>query len=148
MAVFVVVAALKGLYGRRRARHGIQRVASAWTIAFIIALVFLLVLDPTGIGARYTIAWLTAGVLSLAGRSGFDALLRVFFGPNGDAPPVVLMGTRESCRSALAALGTLPPGSGLNVVGLLTQDHGAPLEPGSPGFRPSWATPGTSGPPS
>ena len=29
------------------------------------------------------------------------------------------MGTRSSCRSALAALATLPPGSGLNVVGPL-----------------------------
>ena len=58
----------------------------------------MLVVDPTGIGARYTIAWLAAGVLSIAGRSGFDALIGVFFGPNGDAPPVVLMGTRKSCR--------------------------------------------------
>ena len=90
IGVFVAVAALKGLYGRRRTRYGIRKVASAWTIAFLVALVFVLVVDPTGIGARYTIAWFTAGVFSIAGRSAFDALIGAIFGPNGDAPPVVL----------------------------------------------------------
>ena len=47
LAVFVVVAALKGLYGRRRARHGVRKVVSAWTIAFVVTLVLMLVLDPT-----------------------------------------------------------------------------------------------------
>ncbi len=134
VGVFVAVAALKGLYGRRRTRYGIRKVASAWTIAFLVTLVFVLVADPTGIGARYTIAWFTAGVFSIAGRSVFDALIGVIFGPNGDAPPVVLMGTRKSCRSALASLEALPPSSGVNVVGLLTQDHAAPRDPEARGL--------------
>ena len=96
MAVFVAVAALKGLYGRMRVRHELRKVVSAWAIAFIVALVFMLLIDPTGIGARYTIAWLTAGVLSVAGRSGFDAMLRASLrperrcstgGPHGHAAP-------------------------------------------------------------
>lgn len=136
LTVLVAVAALKGLYGRRRSRRGIRRVASAWAIAFIVALVISLVADPTGIGARYTIAWLAAGLLSAAGRAGFDAILGAVFGPNSDAAPVVLMGTRESCRSALSALGTLSPASSVNVVGLLTQDHAAPREHAPQGLPP------------
>jgi exopolysaccharide biosynthesis polyprenyl glycosylphosphotransferase len=133
VAVFVTVAALSGLYGRRRARHGIRKVASAWAIAFVITLVLMLVIDPRGIGARYTIAWLTAGVLNAACRSGFDALTRALLGPNGDAPPAVLMGTRASCKSALE---TLRSASGINVVALLTQDYAAARKADAYGLPP------------
>lgn len=127
-AVFVAVAALKGLYGRKRARHGVRKTISAWTIAFVVTLFLMLVLDPIGIGARYVIAWLAAGVISAVGRLGFDAALGALYGPGGDAPPVILIGTQTSCESALSALGTLPPSSCVNVVGLVRQDREAPQQ--------------------
>src|SRR5665647_1161308 len=48
-AVLVVVAALKGLYGRRHVRHNARRILTAWTIAFVTTLVLMLVVDPVGI---------------------------------------------------------------------------------------------------
>jgi exopolysaccharide biosynthesis polyprenyl glycosylphosphotransferase len=124
-AVFAAVAAFKGLYGRRRSRHGLRKIASAWTIAFVVTIVLMLVVDPVGIGARYVIAWIAAGALSMAGRSGFDAVLEAIFGPRGDAPPVILLGTRESCLSALSVLGTLTAADCVNVVGLVTRGEAA-----------------------
>src|SRR5665647_3346886 len=48
-AVLVVVAALKGLYGRRHLRRNARRILAAWTIAFVTTLVLLLVVGPVGI---------------------------------------------------------------------------------------------------
>jgi exopolysaccharide biosynthesis polyprenyl glycosylphosphotransferase len=135
IAVFAAVAAFKGLYGRKRSRHGVRKIASAWAIAFVVTLVFMLVVDPAGIGARYVIAWLAAGVLSMAGRSGFDAVLEAVYGPHGDAPPVILLGTHQSCLSALSVLGALPPADCVNVVGLVTRGA-APEETRPPGLPP------------
>ncbi|HET6496977.1 MAG TPA: hypothetical protein VFH61_16615, partial [Thermoleophilia bacterium] len=92
-AVLAAVAAVKGLYGRKRARHGVRKILSAWTIAFVVTLVFMLAVDPTGIGARYVITWLLAGILSVAGRVGFDAVVGAIYGPEGDAPPVIVLGS-------------------------------------------------------
>ena len=47
--VLIVVAALKGLYGRRHVRHNARRILAAWTIAFVVTLVLMLVVDPVGI---------------------------------------------------------------------------------------------------
>ena len=124
-AVFAPVAAFKGLYGRKRARHGVRRILSAWTIAFVVTLVIMLVIDPADIGARYVIAWLLAGILSVVGRAGFDAVIGAIYGPGGDAPPVLVLGTQASCEQALSALATLPPTHCVNVVGLVTQDRDA-----------------------
>jgi exopolysaccharide biosynthesis polyprenyl glycosylphosphotransferase len=126
VAVALSVAAFAGLYGRRRARHGVRKIASAWILAFVVTLVLMLVIDPTNIGARYVITWLAAGALSIAGRLGFDAVLGYLFGAHGDAPPVIVLGTQASCEAALSALATLPPASCVNVVGLVTQDRAGP----------------------
>jgi exopolysaccharide biosynthesis polyprenyl glycosylphosphotransferase len=117
--VVVAVAAAKGLYGRRYARHNVRKILSAWTIAFVVATVFMLVVDPVGIGARYVIAWLLAGVLATAGRFAFDALAVRLFGSEGDAPPALLLGTLESCSSALSTLMSLAPADRVKVVGLV-----------------------------
>jgi len=124
-AVFAAVAAVKGLYGRKRARHGVRKILSAWTIAFVATLVLMLAVDPTGIGARYVVTWLLAGILSVAGRVGFDAVVGAIYGPEGDAPPVIVLGSQASCEQALSALATLPPTDCVNVVGLVTPDRDA-----------------------
>ena len=86
-AVIVAVAALKGLYGRRHVRHSANTIVSVWTITFVTILVLMLVIDPTGIGARYVVAWMVGCVFSAAGRYPYDALVALAYGPAGDAPP-------------------------------------------------------------
>ena len=121
-AVIVVVAALKGLYGRRYVRHGARKIVSAWTIAFVTTLMLMLVIDPVGIGARYVVAWLVGGGLAVAGRYLYDALVALVYGPEGDAPPALLLGDLDSCLSALPTLASLAPTSRVRVVGLVVPD--------------------------
>jgi exopolysaccharide biosynthesis polyprenyl glycosylphosphotransferase len=131
----VSVAAVKGLYGRRWVRHSAGKILSAWTIAFVATLVLMLVVDPVGIGARYVVAWFAAGCFSLAGRYAFDLLVSLIYGTDGDAPPALLLGTRESCSSALAVLAGLAPADCVRVTGLLVP--GGELESeGDPGATP------------
>ena len=121
-AVIVLVAALKGLYGRRYVRHSVRKVISAWTIAFVTSLVLMLVVDPVGIGARYVVAWLVGCGLAVAGRYLYDALVALAYGADGDAPPALLLGSLDSCLSALPTLATLAPASRVSVVGLVVPD--------------------------
>ena len=118
-AVLIVVAALKGLYGRRYVRHDVRRLLAAWTIALVTALVLMLVVDPGGIGARYVVVWLFAAVLAAGGRYAYDALVSLAYGADGDAPPALLLGDLDSCLSALPALAALAPASRVEVVGLV-----------------------------
>ena len=92
-AVLTVVAALRGLYGRRYVRHDLRRLFTAWMSAFIITLVLLLVVDPVGIGARYVVVWLLATVLAIGGRYFYDALISLAYGADGDAPPALFSAT-------------------------------------------------------
>jgi exopolysaccharide biosynthesis polyprenyl glycosylphosphotransferase len=117
--VLVLVAAVKGLYGRRYSRHSAPKILSAWTIAFVTTLALMLVVDPVGIGARYVVAWLAAGAFSLAGRYAFDRLVCLIYGVDGDVPPALLLGTRDSCSTALAMLAALAPADCVRVVGLV-----------------------------
>ena len=121
-AVIVVVAALKGLYGRQYVRHSARKIVSAWTIAFVTTLVLMLVTDPVGIGARYIVAWLVGAGLAVAGRYLYDALVALAYGPEGDAPPALLLGSLDSCLSALPTLASLAPSSRVRVVGLVVPD--------------------------
>ena len=121
-AVLVVVAALKGLYARRHARHNARRILTAWMIAFPTTLVFMLVVDPVGIGARYVVVWLWAAILAVAGRYLYDALVSLAYGADGDAPPALLLGSLDSCLSALPTLAALAPPSRVKVVGLVVPD--------------------------
>ena len=118
-AVLVVVAALKGLYGRRHVRHNARRILTAWTIAFVTTLVLMLVVDPVGIGARYVVVWLVASIFAVACRYLYDALLALAYGTDGDAPPALLLGSLDSCLSALPTLAALAPESRVKVVGLV-----------------------------
>jgi len=124
-AVIVVVAAFKGLYGRRYVRHKARKVVSAWTIAFVTTLVLMLVIAPAGIGARYVVAWLVGSCLAVAGRYAYDALVALAYGPEGDAPPALLLGSLDSCLSALPTLATLAPANRVRVVGLVVSDGGS-----------------------
>ena len=128
-AVIVVVAALEGLYGRRYVRHSARKAISAWTIAFVSTLVIMLVIDPVDIGARYVAAWLVGGCLAAAGRYVYDALVALIYGPDGDAPPALLLGSVDSCLAALPTLAALGPASRLRVVGLVITNS----EPGRHG---------------
>ena len=121
-AVIVVVAALRGLYGRRHARHNVRALLTAWTIAFVATLVLLLFLDPQVIGARYVVAWVAAFGLAVAARYLYDALVALAYGVDGDAPPALLLGSLDSCLSALPALAALNPESRVHVVGLVVSD--------------------------
>jgi exopolysaccharide biosynthesis polyprenyl glycosylphosphotransferase len=121
-AMLVVIAALKGLYGRRHVRRNARRILAAWTIAFVTTLVLMLVVDPVGIGARYVVVWLMASILAVAGRYLYDALVALAYGADGDAPPALLLGNFDSCLSALPALTALAPASRVKVVGLVTPD--------------------------
>ena len=142
--MIVVVAALEGLYGRRYVRHSARKVVSAWMIAFVTTLVLMLVVDPVDIGARYVVAWLVGACFALAGRYLYDALVALAYGPEGDAPPALLLGSLDSCLSALPTLAALAPSSRVRVVGLVvpdgesqwerrhrpgTSDHGRPRAP-------------------
>lgn len=118
-AVLVVVAAIKGLYGRRYVRHHVGKILAAWMIAFVVTLVLMLVVDPVGIGARYVVAWLVAAVFAVAGRYLYDALVALTYGADGDAPPALLLGSLDSCLAALPTLSTLAPVSRVKVVGLV-----------------------------
>jgi exopolysaccharide biosynthesis polyprenyl glycosylphosphotransferase len=121
-ALVIAVSAVEGLYGRRYVRHNARRVVSAWTIAFVTALVAMLAIDPVGIGARYVAAWLFGGSLALVGRYVYDALVSLAYGPDGDAPPALLLGSIDACRAALPTLATLGQGSRVTVVGLVVDD--------------------------
>jgi exopolysaccharide biosynthesis polyprenyl glycosylphosphotransferase len=121
-AVLVAASALKGLYGRRYTRHSARKILSAWTLAFVATLVFMLVVDPVGIGARYVVAWLMAGAFAVSGRYAFDAVVAAVYGTDGDSPPALLVGTLASCRSALTTLAVLPPEHSINVVGLVVAE--------------------------
>jgi len=118
-AVLTAVAALKGLYGRRYVRHDLRRLLKAWTIAFVITLVLMLAVDPVGIGARYVVVWLLAGVLATGGRYLYDALLSLAYGADGDAPPALLLGDLDACLSALPTLAAYAPSGSVKVVGLV-----------------------------
>lgn len=118
-AVLAVVAALKGLYGRRYVRHDLRRLLTAWMIAFLTTLVLMLVVDPVGIGARYVVVWLLASVLAAGGRFVYDALVSLAYGADEDAPPALLLGDLDSCLSALPTLAALAPESRVKVVGLV-----------------------------
>ena len=127
-AVLVVVAAFEGLYGRRHVRHSARRIVTAWTIAFVITVVLMLVVDPVGIGARYVIVWLLSAVLAGAARYLYDALVALAYGADGDAPPALLVGSLDSCLAALPTLAALAPESRVKVVGLVipeAQRHAA-----------------------
>jgi len=119
-AVLVVVAALKGLYGRRHVRRNARRILAAWTIAFVTTLVLLLVVGPVGIGARYVVVWLMASIFAVAGRYLYDGLVALAYGADGGAPPALLLGSLDSCLSALPSLAALAPASRVKVVGLVT----------------------------
>jgi exopolysaccharide biosynthesis polyprenyl glycosylphosphotransferase len=118
-AVIIVVAALKGLYGRRHVRKDFRRILSAWVIAFTVTLMMLLLLDPRGIGARLVVAWLLAFVLAFAGRALYDALISLVYGADADAMPALLLGSPDVCRTAMLKLAALPPESRVTVVGLV-----------------------------
>jgi len=125
-AVLVAVAALKGLYGRWHVRHDARRILTAWMIAFPTALALMLAVDPVAIGARYVVAWLMASVFALAVRYLYDALVSLAYGADGDAPPALLLGSLDSCLSALPTLAALAPASRVKVIGLVvpaTQRH-------------------------
>ncbi len=115
----MVVAATKGLYGRQYTRHDVRRVVSAWTIAFMAALGIVLVVNPLGIGARFVVVWLLGGALSLGSRFAYDLALSSVYGPDGDAPPALLLGSLDACTTALATLAALPHTSRVSVIGLV-----------------------------
>jgi exopolysaccharide biosynthesis polyprenyl glycosylphosphotransferase len=126
-AVVVVVAAIRGLYGRRSARHHAHLLLTTWTSAFVATLLLMLVVDPMGIGARYVIVWVVGFVLSAGGRHAYDALITWAYGVDGDAPPALLLGSFDSCLSAIPALSALAPANRVKVVGLVV-----------PGGRAQW----------
>lgn len=121
-AALVAVAALSGLYGRRPVRHSVRKIASAWGAAFIATLALMLVIDPVGIGARYVVAWIWAAIISLAARYAFDMLISLYYGADGDAPPALLLGSRESCALALATLSSVAPKDCVRVTGLVVPE--------------------------
>jgi exopolysaccharide biosynthesis polyprenyl glycosylphosphotransferase len=122
-ASIVVVSTLKGLYGRRYARHDARKILSAWGIALLAALVTMVVVDPVAIGARYVVAWLFGGLLALCGRFAYDAALAAVFGPEGDAPPALLLGSAEGCKTALRTLSALPPHGRVRVMGFVVGER-------------------------
>jgi exopolysaccharide biosynthesis polyprenyl glycosylphosphotransferase len=116
IAVIVTVSAFKGLYGRLHARHGFRRVLSAWVIAFAVALVLLLPLDPRGIGARFVVAWLVALLIAYTGRTLYDAFVAIIYGADAEATPALLLGSPEECLLAMPSLAALPSESRVIVV--------------------------------
>ena len=129
-AVVLVTALGFGLYGRRIIRHSPRAIVSAWTAAFVVALAVMLLVDPHDIGARYVLAWMLAGTLSLCGRYVFDATLSLLYGEHSDAPPALLFGTLEQCRAAMPSLAALAPRDCVKVVGLVVPASEAGQEPG------------------
>ena len=119
-AIVVAFAALYSLYGRRYMRHRVGKIMSAWSTAFVLTLVIMVIVDPVGIGARYVIMWFLACTLDVTARFVYDGLLTLVFGTDGDAPPALLLGDVEACQSALLSLAALTPASRVRVVGLVT----------------------------
>ena len=117
--IIAVLAALRGLYGRRYARRGAGLVASTWVAAFLISLLALLIVDADAIAAGLVLAWLLAIALSLGGRRLYDAYLTAVFGEDGENPPALLLGSAHACRRALGIFKALPPERRVTVVGVV-----------------------------
>ena len=85
----------------------------------------MLVVDPVGIGARYVVAWLAAGVLAVAGRYAFDFAVGLSSEPTETLPPLSFSGPSTRAHPRCRRWRLWPPQTACRVVGLVLPDGDA-----------------------
>ncbi len=126
-AVMIVVFTVQRLYGLRRYRHRVSRIAASWLIVWLIA-ALLAVLSGTVISGWSLMAlWFTAGVVDIVLRRAYDLAVAAVIGEDLDTVRLLFIGPDEACSSIETAMIAADPAVTYRRVGRLDGSQTARL---------------------
>ena len=117
--VMACVFAARRMYGVRRYRHRVSRIAFSWLLVVLIT-ALLAVLSGTVVSGWSLIAlWFGAALVDVVLRRAYDLALSLAIGRDLDAVRLLFIGPEAGCRSLEAAMIAADPGLTYVTVGRL-----------------------------